>query len=506
MSGAKLATRFTHFTGLRASLSASMVLLALLVSLVGLTVHTALTLRATVNASADRAQSVAQQAALLASRATSQPGSESPAVVLRRDRALAALFESALAGDPTLYDVGIFDPAGRTLAHSQPEHVGRIHPPRPSLAALGRGDVVGQAIRLLGPARTYDAVVELRHGGRPFGEVRVGVSTALMREQLLGSLQAGLWVMGVALLLAMVVALAFAQLLSRRVRTVVTGLRRLGEGKFDYRLAVEGGDELALLASSLNELGERLQASRARAAAGDLDQGELLMATDRMAAWAKVASGLAHEMADPLNAAALHLGHLKRKWTDTRPENARHLAVLEEELKRLDQVVRGFRRFAMLGEMRAEWFDLRGLLGEVAERVRENILERRLELVLDVDELPQRFWGDRTLLRQALTNLIANAEQAMPGGGQVTLAAHRREAGVEISITDEGVGIPEDLQLRVFDLYFTTKEDGSGIGLAVVQQVVQLHGGRIRLRSAPGEGTQITLELPVRTLEAVHAA
>jgi signal transduction histidine kinase len=131
---------------------------------------------------------------------------------------------------------------------------------------------------------------------------------------------------------------------------------------------------------------------------------------------------------------------------------------------------------------------------------------RRLELVLDVDELPGRFWGDRSLLRQALTNLVANAEQAMPGGGHVTLAAHRTETGVDISVTDEGVGIPEELQTRVFDLYFTTKEDGSGIGLAVVQQVVQLHGGRIRLRSAPGEGTQITLELPVRTLEAVHAA
>jgi signal transduction histidine kinase len=492
--------------GLRASLSASMVVLALLVSLVGLAVHSALTMRATVNASADRAQAVAQQAALLAGRAASQPGADPPAMMVRRDRALAALFESALAGDPTLYDLGVFDPHGRALAHSQPDRRGQIQPGRPDLAALRRGNVVGQALRLLGPARTYDAVVTLGAAGRPFGEVRVGVSTALLREQLLGSLRAGLWVMGVAFMLAMVVALGLAQLLSRRVRTVVTGLQRLREGEFDYRLAVEGGDELALLASSLNELGERLQASRARAAAGDLDEGELLMATDRMAAWAKVASGLAHEMADPLNAAALHLGHLKRKWSDDRPETARHLTVLEEELKRLEQVVKGFRRFAMLGEMRAEWFDLRGLLGEVAERGREAMADRRLEMVVDVDELPERFWGDRALLRQALTNLVANAEQAMPGGGHITLAAQRVDAGVEISVTDEGVGIPEELQTRVFDLYFTTKEDGSGIGLAVVQQIVQLHGGRIRLRSAPGEGTQVTLELPVRSLEAVHAA
>jgi signal transduction histidine kinase len=503
--GIRLAT-LTRFTGLRASLSASMVLLALLVSLVGIAVHTALTMQATVRAASDRAQAMAQQSALLASRAASQPGVDRPASAVARDRALAALFESALAGDPTLFDLGVFNPASRALAHSQIEQVGRIIQARPSIAELRRGNVIEQALRLLGPAQTYDAVVPLGSGDQSFGEVRVGVSTALLREQLLVSLRVGLWVMGVAFLLAMVMALAFAQLLSRRVRNIVTGLQRLREGEFGYRLAVEGGDELALLASSLNELGERLQASRARAAAGDLDQGELLMATDRMAAWAKVASGLAHEMADPLNAAALHLGHLKRKWSDGRPETARHLAVLDEELKRLDLVVKGFRRFAMLGEMRAEWFDLRGLLDEIAERVREAMVGRRLELVLDVDELPQRFWGDRSLLRQALTNLLANAEQAMPGGGHITLAAHRTETGIDVSVTDEGVGIPSELQTRVFDLYFTTKEDGSGIGLAVVQQVVQLHGGRIRVRSAPGEGTQITMELPVRTLEAVHAA
>jgi signal transduction histidine kinase len=493
--------------GLRASLSASMVGLAMLVSIASLAVYMALTMRGTLTSSSERAHAVAQQAALLAGRATGEPGAApAPEVLVQRDRALAALFESALAGDPTLYDIGVFDADGYALAHSEPERRGRHQPPRPAIAELMRGNIVNQATLILGPPRTYNEVVELTAAGQPFGEVRVGVSTALLRDQLWLTLKAGLWVMGVALALAIVVALGLAQLLSRRVRNALTGLQRLREGEFGYRLTVEGGDELALLASSINELGERLQATRARAEAGDLDQVELLQATDRMAAWAKVASGLAHEMADPLNAAGLHLGHLKRKWTDARPETARHLTVLEDELKRLEQVVKGFRRFAVLGEMRAEWFDLRSLMAEIDSRPRELMRARRIELVLDVEALPERFWGDRALLRQALTNLISNAEQAMPGGGHVTVGARRGESGVELSVTDEGVGIPEDLQARIFDLYFTTKDDGTGIGLAVVQQVVRLHGGRIRVRSAPGQGTQITLELPVRKVETVHAA
>ena len=491
--------------GLRASLSASMVALALLISLVAITVHAGLAVRATIALSGERTRAVAHQAAMLASRAANaEPGE--PKAAVRSDAALTSLLESALAGDPTLYDLGVFDAHGLALAHSDSAKIGQPHEPRSTLTDLEAGSVLDRGLRLLGPPRTYDEVVPLRAGDRAFGAVRVGVSTALLREQLLGSLRAGLWVMAAALLLAILLALGFAQLLSQRVKTVAMGLERLREGQFGYRLAVEGRDELALLASSINALGERLEATRARAAAGEANEEELLVATGQLSAWAKVASGLAHELADPLNAAALHLGHLKRKWKNAAPEAARHLHVLEEELKRLEQIVLGFRRFSMLGEMRAQWFDLKALLAEVVERGREAVQGRRVEIRLEQDSTPDRFWGDAALLRQALSNLIANAEQAMPGGGRVTLATRRGEEGVEISVTDEGMGIPEDMQPRVFDLYFTTKDEGSGIGLAVVQQVVHLHGGRVLLRSSPGHGTQVTLQLPVRAAETVHAA
>jgi signal transduction histidine kinase len=110
------------------------------------------------------------------------------------------------------------------------------------------------------------------------------------------------------------------------------------------------------------------------------------------------------------------------------------------------------------------------------------------------------------LLRQALGNLITNAEQAMPGGGVITIGARRAEDGIEISVADQGAGIPEHVQAHVFDLYFTTKNGGSGIGLAVVQQVAKLHGGAVTLRSSPGEGTEITMKLPERSPRMVSAA
>jgi signal transduction histidine kinase len=426
--------------------------------------------------------------------------------VLRDDRALAALFESALAGDPTMLDLAVVDTAGVAIAHSNPAALGERVEARPRLEELESGDVLAKTLRLLGAPRTYEDVVDLRSGTLPLGEVRVGVSTTLLRELLLGSLRTSLWVTAIAVLVAILVAVLSAQVITARVRAVVTGVERFREGQFGYRLAVQGRDELSLLASSINALGERLEAARQRAAAGQADTGELLAATGQLSAWAKMASGLAHEMADPMNAAALHLGHLRRKWKDPPDEARRHIQVLEDELKRLEQIVLGFRRFVMLGEMRSEWFDLHALLEEVGARARESAPGGRLEVRLEAADAPTRFWGDPALLRQALSNLVSNAEQAMRGGGRLTISARRTEDGVDLAVADQGVGIPAELQARVFDLYFTTKPEGSGIGLAVVKQVAQLHGGRVALRSVPGEGTEITIHLPVRTHQMVGAA
>lgn len=482
--------------GLQVSLSVAMSGIALLVSLLAIAAHTGLEVRGTVMRSAQRTRDAAQQAALVASRAGERENGNVHA--LRDDPALRALFESAQAGDPTLFDLAVTDPAGIIVAHSDTTRVGHVVEVRPTLESLESGDVMAETVRLLGAPRTYDEVIVLQAAGRPFGSVRVGVSTTLLRAQLIESLSAGLWVTALSIAIALIVALLWAQVLSARVRAVVAGLERFREGQFAYRLNVQGGDELSLLASSINALGERLEAARRRAAAGDTNTDELLAATGQLSAWAKVASGLAHEMADPLNATQLHLKHLKRKWKEPPEEAMRHLQVLEDELGRLDTIVQGFRRFAMLGEMQSQWFDLRALLEEIAERTRESAHRSRIDVRAETSDAPRRFWGDPKLLRQALSNLMANAEQAMPGGGQLTVAAHKVRDAVDVCVADQGIGIPAELQNRVFDFYFTTKAEGSGIGLAIVRQVAQLHGGNVDLQSAPGQGTRITLHLPAR--------
>src|SRR5262249_7040748 len=155
-----------------------------------------------------------------------------------------------------------------------------------------------------------------------------------MKVALLDSLRAGLWMTAVALLLAILGALLSAELVSRRVRAMSTGLERLRGGEFGFRLAVEGKDELSHLASSINAPGNRLEAMRRRAAAGTMARREMLDATGQASAWTRVISGLTHELADPLNAALLHLRLLRSSWKEPPADARRELEIVEEEFAR----------------------------------------------------------------------------------------------------------------------------------------------------------------------------
>jgi signal transduction histidine kinase len=179
------------------------------------------------------------------------------------------------------------------------------------------------------------------------------------------------------------------------------------------------------------------------------------------------------------------------------PAVMKHVSVISAEIKRLDEVVQGFLKFSRPEELSLEPVDLTSLVNEVAEVVDPQARDVNVQVIVDCQpELP-RISGDRPMLRQALLNLALNACQAMPNGG--TLRFRGRPASdrrVSLGVEDTGVGIPPEHLSRIFDLYFTTKDQGSGIGLSMVYRTVQLHDGSIEVQSTPGHGTVFTLLLP----------
>jgi signal transduction histidine kinase len=229
----------------------------------------------------------------------------------------------------------------------------------------------------------------------------------------------------------------------------------------------------------------------------------------KLAALGRLMAGVAHEVKNPLNAMTIHLELLKQKLGAMREpitvpagpsggsktlDLSKHVNVIGDEIKRLDQVVVGFLKFARPDELKLQPVHLSSLVSEVVSMTAPEAERRGIAIKTECPPSVPEINGDPGMLQQALLNLTINACHAMPDGGTLKIicrAAPRRR--VEVSIEDTGVGIPPENLSRIFDLYFTTKEKGSGIGLSMVFRIVQLHDGEVEVQSTPGRGTRFRL-------------
>lgn len=219
----------------------------------------------------------------------------------------------------------------------------------------------------------------------------------------------------------------------------------------------------------------------------------------------QLTTGIAHEIKNPLNATTIHLELLRMLVAD-RPEAEQHVSVIADQVRRLDEVVQAFMKFARPEELHMQPVELAGVFERIAAILDAEASKHGVALRIDVPRDLPTVDGDPNLLDQAFLNLALNAFQAMPDGGTLRIAA-RAAAGrvVTIEVEDSGIGIaPENLS-RIFDLYFTTKPSGSGIGLSLVFRTVQLHNGEIEVQSTVGHGTifRIQLRQAVRMFQGV---
>jgi signal transduction histidine kinase len=237
----------------------------------------------------------------------------------------------------------------------------------------------------------------------------------------------------------------------------------------------------------------------------------------KLVALGRLMAGVAHEVKNPLNAMTIHLELLKGKVTrlvehpvaagvgasratDLGPRPAdvtKHVDIIGSEIQRLDQVLNGFLRFARPDELRLQPVQLAIIVSDVVTTVTPEANQMGVAIKQECPRDLPDVNADPAMLRQALLNLALNGCQAMPGGGTLRIAC-RSASGrrVEIDVEDTGVGIPPENLQKIFDLYFTTKEKGSGIGLSMVYRIVQLHDGEVEVQSTPGVGTRFRLVFP----------
>ncbi len=214
-----------------------------------------------------------------------------------------------------------------------------------------------------------------------------------------------------------------------------------------------------------------------------------LDSSNRLARLGTLISGLAHQLRSPLNGMNMRLELLRHEAGDA---GAKHIDKLRHEVTRLDEAVEALLRFMRPEQLKLSDFDMNELLKELGARVNND----RTKVEYQLDPALPSVQADRGLIYEALTNLIINAEQAMPDGGSLTLASRLQGSAVELTIADRGPGIAKEHLDRIFDLYYTTKASGSGLGLPFAMRAIELNGGKIAIDSELGQGTVCKVTIP----------
>ena len=527
---------------------------------------------------------------------------------------LNSLIESDVGISPTIYDITISDQNGTVLVSSDASLRDQKLAMRPAIKSLAGGSFFQQLRELWGPAQTYEYSLGFQLQGEPFGDIRVGLSSALIRGQIMpGLVSAAYYALG-SVLLSTLLAFVVSSIALAPVARISAQLDRISAGQFDAEPVVRQSDELGAVSTKIVGLGKQLRDVRevfstlrenldqvmsgleyglvlfnaqgravlispsvekflgARVAdlrgrrvseifparhairsvlkiegdqiepaegkevtlersagpqrigvsvqvireqgarmgtlvtlrdVGSIERiGSQLQLSERMAVLGRQTAGVAHEVKNPLNSMRLWLEVLKANMpVDPEPQQA--VKMLDSEIDRLDRAVKTFLSFTRPVELKLEETDLGGLLEEVMNAARPTVTKAGLMLHADIPSESFPVLADRQLIHQAVLNLVLNACDFTDPGGAITVSLKRAGESAVIAVRDTGRGIAPEDQKKIFQLFFTTRPGGTGIGLANTFRFVQLHNGRIEFESQPGKGTTFRIELPLaRVAEA----
>jgi signal transduction histidine kinase len=273
------------------------------------------------------------------------------------------------------------------------------------------------------------------------------------------------------------------------IRELTDATHAVAEGSFDVSLETRSRDEIGALFASFNQMTEDLKRQRE-----DLEKSK------KLEAWAEMARQVAHEVKNPLTPIQLSTEHLLRVYGDPDVDFEKILKecadTILQQVRTLRQISMEFSTFASPGSLALEPTDIASLVRDtVAPYLKSGPTRIRLE-VDTAGDLPE-VMVDRRLVQRTLVNLLENAFHALHGGGRIDVQVSRNEEFVVLTVRDNGVGIDPEARARVFEPYFSTRAAGTGLGLAIARKVVEDHGGTITLGSAPGEGTEVTIRLPI---------
>ncbi len=527
---------------------------------------------------------------------------------LRTDTGLNTLLESVVGYSPTVSDAAIADVNGRAIVHTDPSAIGKPLEHRRDFSEVRNGGFLEQLKVVFGAPRVYNVYLPIQREGKPFGDIRVGISTVFLGSEVRPQLRRALIFSVVAILLSLALAAGVSNIALRPLEAIGRRLDQMTAGVPDNTPDpdLQRTDEYGVVNTKIDRLGRQIRDVKEVFSAlkenldqimGTLQDGLVLFTRDarvvlvsasaerfvgrprgeilgntveavfsdanllgrivldafalhqpipqreielengrriqialdfiaqrgqpigalltmrdaesvrrieneielsrRLAAIGRLTSGVAHEVKNPINAIVVHLELLREKMREIDPDTSRHMDIIGREIHRLDRVVQMLVDFNRPVELRLSDFDLRRVIEDVALLASPEAARQGVQVETHLTEWPLPVRADGDLIKQALLNVVLNGVQAMSGGGVLSIVARQQEDAASIEVHDQGTGIPPELRDKVFNLYFTTKKSGSGIGLAMTYRVLQLHNGALDFVTEVGKGTTFRLILPL---------
>ncbi len=324
--------------------------------------------------------------------------------------------------------------------------------------------------------------------------VVVTISAQTLADTIALTSRQRLWATGAALLAALAVAVALVWRFTQPIGELVAATRRIEAGDLTVQLRLSRRDEIGLLATRFNAMAARLREVR--------ELEERLKQAERAAVVGRLASGIAHEIRNPLNCINLTIDHIRARYApDEASERAtfeRLTGTVKDEIARLNTLVTNVLRVGRPATLALRPVKLGELIAAVLNVVQSKAEAQQVTLQCEDTTQGRSIEADADSLKSCFSNLVINAIEAMPNGGVLRVRIAETAQGQSVEISDTGPGIAPDDLAHIFDPYFSTKDTGIGLGLAVTRQIMLDHGGAIDARSEPGQGATFTLQLPYR--------
>jgi len=300
------------------------------------------------------------------------------------------------------------------------------------------------------------------------------------------------------LMLALAIAVIIGWSFTRPIQKLASAAERVAAGDLDFQVDADRRDEVGQLAGTFNQMIAGLKSKR--------ELEDKLNTAERQAAIGRLTQAVAHEIRNPLNVINLSIDHVATKYAPEdekrREQLTRILSSIRDEVARLKRLVSDLLNYGRPARLAVETVDVRKLVDETIALIRPQADDQGVEVTLEGDPSPVDVRGDRERLKSCFSNLAINALQAMPGGGHLDVRIAKLDGRVEVTMVDTGVGISEEALSKIFEPYFSTKQAGFGLGLAVTKTIVEEHQGSIEVRSEPHRGALFVVRLPAAGAKA----